>query len=177
MDVDADPQVGGEPGGRRQRVVGARERGVHADHAAAAGAQEALVLGEAAAGAVGAVAVGDAVGAHDADADLGARVGDDVEAALDGVRALVVVDDPGRAGEQRLDGAEARAGAQHVEVERGVEAPPDLLEDLAEVARRRRRRRHPPGERRVEVVVGAHQPRRLGGHRSRRYWERYRREP
>ena len=106
-----------------------------ADHPAAAGAQEALVLGEAAAGAVRAVAVGDAVRAHDAHADLGAGVGDHVEAALDGVGALVVVDDAGRAGEQRLDGAEPGAGPQHVEIEGAVEAPPDLLEDLAEAPR------------------------------------------
>ena len=134
VDVHADAEVGGQPGGRGERVVGARERGVDADHPPPAGAQEALVLGQPAAGAVGAVAVGDAVGAHDAHADLGAGLGDHVEAALDGVRALVVVDDAGRPGEQRLDGAEAGAGPQHVEVEGGVEAPPDLLEDLAERA-------------------------------------------
>ena len=103
MDVHADAEVGGQAGGRRQRVVGARERGVHADHPASAGAQEALVLGEPTPGAVGAVAVGDAVRAHDAHADLGARLGDHVEAALDRVRALVVVDDPGRAAQQRLE--------------------------------------------------------------------------
>ena len=79
------------------------------------------------------MAVGHAVGAHDADADLGTRLGDHVEAALDGVRALVVVDDAGRAGEQRLDGAETGARPQDVEVEGGVEAPPDLLEDGGEV--------------------------------------------
>ena len=62
VDVDADAEVVGQAGGRVQRVVGAGERGVDADQAAAAGPEEPLVLGEAAPGAVGAVAVGDAVG-------------------------------------------------------------------------------------------------------------------
>ena len=153
------PRSRGQAGGRRERVVGARERGVDADEAAPAGAQEALVLGQAATGAVGAVAVGDAVGADDADADLGTGVGDDVEAALDGVRALVVIDDAGRPGEQRFDGAEPGARSQHVEVEGGVEPPPHLLEDLQEVVGRRRRRRHPARQRRVQVVMGTHEPR------------------
>ncbi len=135
VDVHADAEVGGQPGGGLQRLVSARERGVDADQPAAAGAQEALVLGETALGPLGAVTVGHAVGAHDADADLGARLGDHVEAAVDGVGALVVIDDPGRAAQQRLDRTETRRRAQHVEVEGGVEPPPDLLEDLAEVRR------------------------------------------
>ena len=67
--------------------------------------------------------------------------------------------------EQRLDRAEPRRGAQHVEVEGGVEPPPDLLEDRAEVVGLVRRRRHPAGERRVQVVVPAHEPRRDRAHR------------
>ena len=51
-----------------------------------------------------------------------------------------------------------------IEVERQVEPPPDLVEDLGEVRRRAGRRRHPPGERRVEVVVRADQPGRGGAH-------------
>ena len=112
------------------------------------------------------MAVGDAVRADDPDTDLGAGLGDHVEAALDGVRALVVVDDAGRAGEQRLDGTEAGARPQHVEVEGGVEPPPDLLEDLPERAGRGRRGRHAAGERGVQVVVGADESGRLGTHRS-----------
>ena len=68
------------PASRREQ----RERGVHTDHAAPAAAQEALVLGQAALRLVGAVAIGDAVRADDAHADLGAGVGDDRQAALDG---------------------------------------------------------------------------------------------
>ena len=167
VDVHADAEVGGQPGGRLQRVVGAGERGVHADQPAPAGAQEALVLGQPAAGAVGAVAVGHAVGAHDAHADLGAGLGDHVEAALDRVRALVVVDDRRSSRTAAPRRAPSRAdGPQHVEVERGVEAPPDLLEDLAEVASASRRRRHAAGERRVQVVVGAHESGGLGTHRA-----------
>ena len=164
VDVHAAAEITRQPGGRMERLVGAGEGGVHADHSAATGAQEPLVLGEPAAGAIGAVAISHAVGAHHAHADLGAGVGDDVEAALDRLRALVVVDDPGGPGEQRLERAEPGAGAQDLEVEGRVEAPPDLLEDLAEATGRRRRRRHPAGEGRVQVMVGAHHPRRLGGH-------------
>ena len=54
-------------------------------------------------------------------------------------------------------------GADHVEVDRGVEPPPDLLEDLDEVARHLRGCRHPRGQRRVQVVVGADQPRVAAG--------------
>ena len=168
VDVDTDAEIGGQAGSGGERVVGAREGGVDADQTPSAGAQEALVLGQAAAGAVGAVAVGHAVRADDAHADLGAGVGDDVEAALDGRRALVVVDDRRRAGEQRLQRAEAGRGAQHVEVQGGVEAPPDLLEDLGEVVRRGRRRRHAAGQRRVEVVVPADEAGGDGAHRSAR---------
>ena len=130
VDVDADAEIGGQSRGGGQRVVGARERGVHADHPPPTGAHEALVLGQPAARPVGPVAVGDAVRTHARDADLGARLGDHVEAALDRVRALVMVDDAGGAAHQRLGGAEAGAGPDHVEVEGCVEAPPHLLEDL-----------------------------------------------
>ena len=58
------PRSAARLGGRLERVVAAREGGVHADHPPTAGAQEALVLGQPAAGAVGPVAVGDAVGAR-----------------------------------------------------------------------------------------------------------------
>ncbi len=84
VDVDADPEVAGETGRRFERGVAARERGVHADHPPPSGAQEPLVLGQPALGTIGPVAIGDAVCAHHADADLAARVGDDVERAVDG---------------------------------------------------------------------------------------------
>ena len=145
VDVHADAEIGSQSGRRLQRVVAARERRVHADHPAATGADEPLVLGEAAPRPVGAVAVGDAIGAQHADADLGTRLGDHVEAALDGVWALVVVDDAGGAAQQRLDRAEARRRPQHVEIEGGIEAPPDLLEDLDESPSAPRRRRHARG--------------------------------
>ena len=165
--VHADAEVSGQSRGRGQRVVGARERGVHADHPPPTGADEALVLGQPAAGAVGPVAVGDAVRTHHGHADLGARLGDHVEAALDRVRALVMVDDAGGAAHQRLGGAEAGARPDHVEVEGGVEAPPHLLEDRCEVGGRGRRGRHPARQRRVQVVVGADETGRGGAHGER----------
>ena len=61
VDVHADAQVAGQVGGRFERVVLAGERGVHADHAAPAGAKESLVLGQAAQRCVVPVAIGDAV--------------------------------------------------------------------------------------------------------------------
>jgi len=109
---------------------------VYSHHAAAAGPQEPLVLGQAAAGAVGPVAVGDAVGAHNPDAHGGAGVGDDVEAAVDGVGTLVVVDDGGGPRFERFQGTERRRPPDHLEVEGGVETPPDLLQDLDEGLRR-----------------------------------------
>jgi hypothetical protein len=166
VDMDPDAEVGGEPSRGGEGVVRARERGVDADQSLAAGTQEALVLGEATAGAVGPVAVGDAVGADDPHADVGTGVSDHVERALDRVGALVVVDDRGRAGEQRLDGAQAGARPQHVEVEGSVEAPPDLLEDLPERGRRDRRGGHAARQRRVQVVVGADQAGGLAAHRA-----------
>ena len=44
VDVHAHPEVGGEAGRAGQRVVGAREGGVHAHHAASAGALAALPM-------------------------------------------------------------------------------------------------------------------------------------
>ena len=80
------PRSAASPAAAVERVVGARERGVDADQPAAAGAEEALVLGQpapAVAPSGPAVAasrrrhVGDAVRSDDPHADLGARVGDD----------------------------------------------------------------------------------------------------
>ena len=158
VQVDAHAELGGQLGGGLDGGVPAREGGVHAHHAPTAFAQEPLVLGQPPPGAVGTVAIGHAVGAHHPHAHGGAGVGDDVEAAVDGVRALVVVDDGGRAALERLEGTEHGRPADHLEVEGGVEAPPDLLEDLHERRRRPGRRRHPAGQRRVEVVVAADEP-------------------
>ena len=47
-----------------------------------------------------------------------------------------MVDDRGRAVLERLERAEHRRPADHLQVERRVEAPPDLLEDLLEARRR-----------------------------------------
>ena len=122
----------------------ARERGVHADHPPPSGAQEPLVLGQPALGTIVPVAIGDAVCAHHADADLAARVGDDVERAIDGRGRLVMVDDRSGAALERLERAEHRRPPDHLEVERGIEPPPHLLEDLQELRRRRRRARACP---------------------------------
>ena len=58
---------------------------------------------------------------------------------------------------ERLERPQHGRPADHLGVERHVEPPPHLLEDLEEVGRLLRRRRHAASERRVEVVVRAHQ--------------------
>src|SRR5512140_809777 len=78
----------------------------------------------------------------------------------------MVVDDRGGPGFERLERPEPRRPADHLQVEGGVEPPPDLLEDLAEGRRDLRGRRHAPGERRVQVVMGADEPRRDRGHHA-----------
>ena len=136
VDVHADTEVGGQIGGIIQRLVAAGERGVHTDHPAATGAQDtARSPARPRAGFGRAVTIGHAVGAADAHAHLGARVGDDRQAAVDRRRALVVVDDPRRTARQRLGRTEHRRPSDHLLVEGDVEAPPDLLEDLDEVGR------------------------------------------
>ena len=80
VDVDTDTEVGGQTRGRFESVVGARESGVHSDHASSAGSQEALVLGEPSSGSVRSVAIGHSVGAGDPYSDLGAGIVHEIEA-------------------------------------------------------------------------------------------------
>ena len=112
-------------------------------------------------GAVGPVAVGDPVGAHDPHADLGARVGDHVEAALDGVGGLVVVDDRGACRTPAPPAAPSMA--DHRDASRGRGRASSRHQTCSRISRKsvgvRRRRRHAPGQRRVEVVVGADEAR------------------
>ncbi len=164
VDVHPHAQIVRQPHHRVERGVRQGEAGVGADQAPAARPQEALVLGQARLGALGPVAVGHLVGAHHPHAHLGARLGDHVQAAVDGGGGGVVVDDGGRARLERLDRAEQGRPAHQVEVEREVEPPPDLLQDLREPGGRGRRRGHAPGQRRVEVMVGADEPAGRSGH-------------
>ena len=66
-------------------VVGAGEGGVYADHAPPAFRQEPVVLGQPGVAARFAVAIGHPVRARHPHADLGARIGDDRQRAVDGV--------------------------------------------------------------------------------------------
>ena len=142
VDVHADTEVAGQTGRSIQRLGAARECRVHADHASATGTQEPLVLFQAPTRAIGAVPVGDAVRADHPHPDFTARVRDDVERALDRIRRLVMIDDRGGAALERLERSEHRRPPDHLEVERDVEPPPDLLEDVDEPIRRRGRRGH-----------------------------------
>ena len=85
VDVNADAEIFGQPGGGLQRVVRAGEGGMDADVARTSRLDEPFVFLQTPLGAVWAVAVGDAVGSEYPDAHFGAGVGDDIEAPLDGV--------------------------------------------------------------------------------------------
>ena len=60
---------------------------------------------------------------------------------------------------RRLGRAEHRRPADHLLVEGDIEPPPDLLEDLDEAGRLPRRGRHATSQRRVQVMMPAHQTR------------------
>ncbi len=162
VDVEPDAVVARCLAACRQRLVGERERGVRADHAAGEGellpphaVEEAPVLADARECPLEPVAVGGLVTEHRAHPEAAQGLLDDVERAVDRVRRGVVVDERGRAREERLHAADQGRGPDAVLVERPVEAPPDPLQDLGEVRGRRERVGHPPCERRVEMGVGA----------------------
>ena len=176
--VDADAQPVSQIAGRGQRLVGTGEGGMDTYVPAAAAAQVALVLGQTTASSVGhgegnwragrrlgrdrqqsgcRVAVGHAVTRVYPHAHFGARGGDHLQAAFDGVGALVMVDDARGAPLERFERAELGRPLDHLEVERAVEAPPHLFENLAEPAGLDGRRRHAPSQCRVQVMVGAHE--------------------
>ena len=147
VDVHADTEIVGQTGGGLERGVGAGECRVHADMPSSPGAQEALVLGEPGTSAIDTMPISDAVGAVDAHADLRTRLSDQIEAALDGARRLVVVDDRRASRFEGLERAEHGGPADHLRIERDVESPPHELEDREEVGGRARRRRHAARER------------------------------
>ena len=145
MYVNPDPVALGQPGCGRQQLVATGERGVDTDQAPPACAQEPVVFFQAATGVVRTMAVCDSVGRDHPNPDLGDCVGNDRQAAL-----------------QR---SELRRPLEHLEVEGGVESPPDQFQDLLERGGGAWWGWHPPGQRRVQVVVGADQPRSDGpGH-------------
>jgi len=159
VNVNTDAEIAGQPGGIIQKTVRTRERGVHADHAPTTGSDEALVLDQTPTAALDAVTIGDPVRAHDPHAHFGASFGDHVEASLDRVRTLVMIDDPGGSRHQRLDGAERGRPTNRLQIECRVEPPPDLFEDAPEVGGLHRRRRHAPRQGGVQVVVATHHAR------------------
>ena len=104
---------------------------------AAAGPQEPLVLGQPGRGAVGPVAVGDAVGSTRTRTPTSAQA----SAITSRLPSMALGDSwwstiAVRAALERLERAEHGRPADHLEVERDVEPPPDLLEDLEEARRR-----------------------------------------
>ena len=70
MDVDSDPEIGGETGGRLQRFVGAGEGGVEPDQSLSTALDEPLVLCQPSPGAVGPMPIGDPIRGNHPDTDL-----------------------------------------------------------------------------------------------------------
>ena len=91
------------------------------DQTLVASLDEAAILLQPAAGTVRTVAIGDAVGGQHAHTDLSTGLSDGIEAALDGVGRLVVVNDGGRAGLERLERAQHRRPVDHLQIERGMD--------------------------------------------------------
>ena len=125
--------------------------------------EEPPVLSDAGQCPFGAVAIGDLVTEDRADAELCEGVGDDVERAVDEVGRRMVVNDRGRASQERVEPAAKGRSPDRSFVEGTVEPPPHPLEDLGEVPGRGQPVRHAPGQSRVQVVVGAH----VAGHDER----------
>ena len=102
---------------------------MHGDEASAAIIHEPTVLLKAPYDTLVAMTIGDTVSRDDPDADLFAGIGDDGERAFDGVGGLVVIDDRRGAGFESFERPEFRRPLEHLEIERGIEAPPDLVEN------------------------------------------------
>ena len=162
VDVEAGAQpCDGSPAGF-QRLIRDGERGVQPERRAqlrvaflAAALDEAHVLGDARARAVHPVAVGDFVAQAGAQPGLFDGVRDDVQAAVDDVRAGVMVDQRRAAVADRIHQTDQRAGAHIIPQQRPVELPPESLQDFHEVGGRRAGDRHAAGERAVEMRVPA----------------------
>ena len=138
VNVHAAPELPGDRHAVRQGLGGECEGGVGTHQAAGQRPlrpEEALVLPHAGAGALRAVAVRDLIAEHRADPHLRQRVRDQVEGSVDGAGRGVVIDQRGRAGEQRVHSAHERRGAHGLSIQRPVQPPPDALQDLQEVGR------------------------------------------
>ncbi|MCL6645896.1 MAG: aminotransferase class I/II-fold pyridoxal phosphate-dependent enzyme [Dehalococcoidia bacterium] len=165
-------ELAAEPAGFADRLVGHRERRVQPDGALHEGPvvrrDEAAALFEASPRLVAAaVPLGRAVAEQRAHPELLAGVGEHVEGALDEAGRLVMVDDRGRAGHERLGHVQARRGPQARPVEGAVEPPPDAFENLDEADRGRVWRGHAEADEaavEVRVSVGETGQRHAKGH-------------
>jgi len=73
-------------------------------------------------------AIGGAVTRNDAHTHVAAGADNDVERTFDGIGRLVVIDDARRAGKECLGRSECRRPVEDVEVESGIETPPDVTQ-------------------------------------------------
>ena len=162
VDVEAGAQALRCAGRCFQRLVRQGERGVEAEGGGQlrvgfvlAAFDEAHVLGDAGRCAGHAVAVGHFVAQAGAQAGLLDRVRDDVQAAVNHIRAGMVVNQRRAAVADRVGQADQRAVLDVIPQQRPVELPPEPLQDLDEVRGGRAGDRHAAGERAVEVRVPA----------------------
>src|SRR5579885_521046 len=122
---------------------------------AAQRAYKALVLADTGLDHSGTIAVRNLVGQTGAQARGSDRPGDDIQATIDGVGAGMVIDHAGRAMPNRVHQEYLCAGRDILRRQSLVQSPPELLQDLREVARRLASNGHAARERSIEVRVRA----------------------
>jgi hypothetical protein len=161
--VHARAPLGHGRGQEVEALVGEREARVGPDHAAGEGGgaarEERPVLRDPGISPAEAVATGRLVAQHRSQPDLLDRPPQRRERPFDGGRRGMVVEEHGRPRARGLDRAHEPGEVYRLLVQRPVQSPPDLLQDLDEAARRLSRSRHAPGEGAVEVGVGIDEPR------------------
>ena len=160
VDVQPHAMRVGQCAATGQCFVGESETGVRAHHrprqaarCASVIADEAFVLVQARAAALGAVPVADFVAQRRAQTRFFKGAGQHIERAIDRVGRRMMVDQRGRAREQRFARRDHGRGADRLCVECPVEAPPHPLQDLEEVRRWLERVGHAAREGRVGVHV------------------------
>ena len=187
MDMHTHPQSGGEIGGGGQRLIGTGECRMDANHAPAARSDETLALGQTPPRRIGhmggsraerarlplhgngpeaGVSIRNTIGTYNPDTYFGARVGDDIETALDGIGTFMMINDGGGTAFKGFQSPEFGRPLQHLQVEGTVEPPPHLLQDGGKVWRGPGRRGHATGQGRIEVMMCADKPGRGGSHTS-----------
>ena len=74
------------------------------------------------------MAISDTVRTHHPHANFLTRLSNDIEASLNRIGALMVINDSCRPTHQCVNGTQFRRPINHVEVKRSIQAPPHLLQ-------------------------------------------------